>query len=167
MDGIILDVGLTVLAVEVPERQALQQLPISCNVNFQPKFLEQSRWYLLCLSIWCPHFSLYRNKKDITEFSKVSCYSIYEYFGDNNYTFVKKSQEFGRHFPIHFCGDIFNFGSATAPACVQPEKLLTLLSSLCPLTFQRSCLFRFLNIHISAFRAFAYIQLEKLFSYEK
>ena len=43
--------------------------PISCNVNFEPTFLEESRRYPFCLSLLRPHFSLRRNKKHITEFS--------------------------------------------------------------------------------------------------
>ena len=62
---------------------------ISCNVNFEPTFLEKSRWYLLCPSLWCPHFLSIRNKKDITEFSKVSCYPVYEYLADNHYISFK------------------------------------------------------------------------------
>ena len=42
--------------------------------------------------------------------------------------FFQILQEFGRHFLIHSYGDIFNFGSATAPAhsqrnCTQFEDL--------------------------------------------
>ena len=48
-------------------------------------------------------------------------------------TFFPKSQEFGRRFPIHSPGYIFNCGCATAPAYVQPEELFTLLSSFSPL----------------------------------
>ena len=101
--------------------------------------MEESRRYLLCVSFWCPHFSLYRNKKDITEFSNV-CYSIRVCF--------QKWQEFGRRFPIHSNGDIFNFGSVTAPAYVQPEKLFTFVSSFSPLTFKLLQIFILLPIQL-------------------
>ena len=106
-------------------------------------------------------------------FGNVSCYSLHKYFGDNQYAFFKthNSQEFGRRFPIHSYGDIFNFGSATDPACLQPEKLFTFLSSFNPFfTFQPLSFQLFQIFSFSAFSAFSNIQLyvlrEKLFSYQ-
>ena len=52
-------------------------------------------------------------------------------------------QKFGRCFPIHSYGDIFNFGPVTVPAYVQPEELFTFLSSFSSLTFQLFSLFSF------------------------
>ena len=90
---------------------------MSGNVNSEPKFLEESKRYLFCVLI----FHATEIKKDITESSNVSCYSIYEYFG-NNITFFSKMAE-GSRFPIHSYREIFSLGCATAPAYVQPEKL--------------------------------------------
>ena len=85
--------------------------------------------------------------------------------------FFQKSQEFRRHFPIHSYVDIVIFGSATAPAYVQQEKLFTFLSSFSHL-LSFSAFSPFSNIHLSAFSASSYIhtvlyvQLENLFSYQ-
>ena len=54
----------------------------------------------------------------------------------------------------HSYGDIFYYGCFTAPACVQAEKLFTILGSVSPLTFQLFCFFSFLNIHLSRSSAF-------------
>ena len=45
---LISDVGFTVLDLEAQVRQAPRFLPISHNVNFDPKFLAKSRRYLIC-----------------------------------------------------------------------------------------------------------------------
>ena len=50
--------------------------PISHNVNFEPKFLEESRRYLFFLSLWCPHFSLHRNKHRVHISLKLFCRSL-------------------------------------------------------------------------------------------
>ena len=67
----------------------------------------------------------------------------------------------------HSYVDIFNFGSATAPAYLQPAKLFTFLSSFCPLNFQLLQLFHI--VILLPFQLFPYIklydQLGKLFRY--
>ena len=108
------------------------------------------------LSVTLPpsFFTLHKWKKDITEFSNVSCDSIYKYFANIHYISFKNRRSLGGIFPILSYGDIFNFGSATALAYDQPLKLFKFLSSFSPLTSQLFCLFSFLNIHLSSSSAF-------------
>ena len=80
--------------------------PISRNVNFEPKFLEESRWYLFCLSLLCPHFALSRNINNMTAFSNSSCNSAYQYFGDNHHSLFKNCKSLGGVFPFIPYGDI-------------------------------------------------------------
>ena len=116
--------------------------PLSRNVNFEPKFLEEIRLYLFCLSLWCPHFSLYRNfKKDITEFSNV-CYSIYKYFGDNHYTFFKTRRSLGGVLPLILM-DISAVVTAPAREAVHLFKLfqLSYFSALQPFQLLKNSAF--------------------------
>ena len=100
--SLISDVGCVLLAEEAPERQALQQLPISHIVNFEPDFWRRAD--STCFVSRCATliFPLY-----------VFCNSVFTLA--ITVTFFSK-MEFGRHFPIHCYGDIFNFGCFTAPA---------------------------------------------------
>ena len=88
---------------------------MSCNVNFEAKFLEESRRYLICLLLFCHHFSLSRNKNDM----------IYKYCGYNHHSFFLKFKEFGMRFSFHSYGDILSFVCATCVylknACVLRE----------------------------------------------
>ena len=116
--------------------------PLSRNVNFEPKFLEEIRLYLFCLSLWCPHFSLYRNlKKDITEFSNV-CYSIYKYFGDNHNTFFKTRRSLGGVLPLILM-DISAVVTAPAREAVHLFKLfqLSYFSALQPFQLLKNSAF--------------------------
>ena len=90
------------------------------NYNFSFKFLEQSRRYLICLLLLCPHFSLNRNKNDMSAFSHVSSHSPYRYLGDNHYSFFKNHRSLGGVFPFILMGT-FSSDSSTSPVCVSGE----------------------------------------------
>ena len=57
------------------------------NVNFEPKFLENHRRYMFCLSLLCPHFSVDRYKNNTGAFRSVSCHLTCTYFGGYHYVF--------------------------------------------------------------------------------
>ena len=83
--------------------------------------------------------------------------SQYIIFWRQHYIFFKNH----RRVREVFYGDIFNFGSATAPAYVQPEKLFTFLSSFSPHTFSS---FNYLSDFSASSYIQLYVQLEKLFN---
>ena len=103
---------------------------MSRNVNFEPKFLE-SRRDLFCLSFGIRTLIFHSTEIKKTQSSAMSLviHCI------NNFTITvtprSNSQEFGRCFPIHSYGDIFNIGSAMAPAyvCLQYIQQITEITS--------------------------------------
>ena len=78
--------------------------PISHNVNFEPKCLEDSRRYLSCLLLCCLHFSLYRNKKRHHRVQQCLLLLNTHYFGDNHYIFFKNCRSLGGVFPFILMG---------------------------------------------------------------
>ena len=81
--------------MEALERQQPKQLPYMLILS-----LKESRRYPICLLHFCPHFSLSRNKNDMTEFSHVSSHSTYKYFGRYHYSFFKNHRGLGGIFPF-------------------------------------------------------------------
>ena len=104
----------------MPERdKKSSHPPISCNVNFEAKFLEENRRYLICLSPFCPNFSLDRNKNDMSVLSHVSSHSPHRYLGNNHYSFFKNFRSLGGVFPFILMGTF----SSLALLLLQPVYL--------------------------------------------
>ena len=115
----------------------------SCNVNFEPKFLEESRRYLICLSLWCPHFSSTEIKKTsqssamspVTQYINILAITIT--------AFSKICRSLGGIFPLILMGPFYLFSPLKHSALCSVIKMLHYFSSFSLLLFSLSAFSNF------------------------